>query len=116
MDKLAPCPCGRPISELQISDSGQGNKWANVAGNCCGEWMVEFRTLNENLTSEKCMSLAMEAWNKAPRHDKTQQLLAAAKAVIERWDSPMWKHQEHTGKFIDELRKAVGRFDEEHQK
>jgi hypothetical protein len=24
----------------------------------------------------------------------------------------MWKHQEHTGKFIDELRKAVARFDE----
>jgi hypothetical protein len=44
--------------------------------------------------------------------DKTQQLLAAAKSVIERWDSPMWKHQEHTGKFIDELHKAVERFDE----
>jgi hypothetical protein len=44
--------------------------------------------------------------------DKKQQLLTAAKAVIERWDSPLWKHQEHTGKFIDELRKAVARFDE----
>jgi hypothetical protein len=44
--------------------------------------------------------------------DKTQKLLDAAKAVIDRWDSPLWKHQEHTGKFIDELRKAVDRFDE----
>jgi len=44
--------------------------------------------------------------------DKTQQLLTAAEAVIKRWDSPMWKHQEHTGVFIDELRKAVARFDE----
>jgi len=42
---------------------------------------------------------------------KAEQLLAAAQAVIKRWDSPMWKHQEHTGKFIDELRKAVARFD-----
>jgi hypothetical protein len=82
MDKLAPCPCGRPISELQISDSGEG-KWANVTGNCCGEWMIEFRTKNEKLTSEKCISLAIEAWNSAPRQDKAQQLLTAAKAAID---------------------------------
>ena len=44
--------------------------------------------------------------------DKTQKLLDAAKAVIDRWDSPLWKHQEHTGKFIDELRNAVARLDE----
>jgi hypothetical protein len=44
--------------------------------------------------------------------DKAQQLLEAANAVIKRWDSPLWKHQEHTGKFIDELRKAVARFDD----
>jgi hypothetical protein len=44
--------------------------------------------------------------------DKTQQLIDAAKAVIERWDSPLWRYQEHTGKFIDELRKAVAQFDE----
>ncbi len=82
MDKLAPCPCGMPISELQITDSGEGGKWANVAGNCCGEWMIEFRTGNENLTSEKCLSLAIAAWNSAPRQDKTK-LLSAAKAVKE---------------------------------
>jgi hypothetical protein len=54
-------------------------------------------------------------WEPIP-DNPTQQLLAAANAVIERWDSPLWKHQEHTGKFIDELRKAVARFDEARQK
>lgn len=64
---LAACPCGRPIDELQITDAGQGGKWANVSGNCCGEWMIAFHTNYEKLTSERCMALAIAAWNEAPR-------------------------------------------------
>ena len=64
---LMPCPCGRPIDKLFISDSGQGQKYANVSGNCCGEWMIEFRTNYLDFDSIDCMDLAIKAWNNAPR-------------------------------------------------
>lgn len=35
------------------------------------------------------------------------ELLAAAIAVIERWDSPSWKDIPHTAEFIARLRQAV---------
>ena len=34
-------------------------------------------------------------------------LQQAAHAVIDRWDSPLWKDQPHTGVYIAELRKAL---------
>jgi hypothetical protein len=46
------------------------------------------------------------------KQEKTQQLLAAAEAVIKRWDTPNWKDVEPTAVFINELRKAVAQFDE----
>ena len=36
-----------------------------------------------------------------------QQLFTAAKEVIERWDSPLWKDLPHTGEAINRLRQAV---------
>jgi len=50
-----------------MTDAGQGAKYANAAGNCCGEWMIEFRTNYEPFHSDKCMELAIAAWNNAPR-------------------------------------------------
>jgi hypothetical protein len=35
------------------------------------------------------------------------ELREAAQAVVERWDSPLWKDLPHTGTFIDRLRKAL---------
>lgn len=65
--KLAICPCGKTPDALCITDNGQGMKWANVTGNCCGEWGVEFRTNYTPLDSDECMALAIDAWNDAPR-------------------------------------------------
>jgi hypothetical protein len=70
-----------------------GEPEGELSGCCCevGDWAAcEIERLNKELSN----------------------LQSAANAVIKRWDSPMWKHQEHTGKFIDELRKAADRFDE----
>lgn len=64
---LAACPCGKPITELGISDAGQGGKWAWASGDCCGEWSIEFRTQYEGLDSDECKRLAREAWNNAQR-------------------------------------------------
>ena len=67
MEELKPCPCGETPKELSISDAGQGGKWANVSGDCCGEWTIEFRTTYKALDSAECMRLAIEAWNESPR-------------------------------------------------
>ena len=69
MSDLKSCPCGQPLDGLIITENGQGTKYANVAGNCCGEWMIEFRTNYESLESKKCMQLAISAWNSAPREN-----------------------------------------------
>ena len=63
--RLLACPCGRPIDDLIISDAGQGGKYMNVTGNCCGEWMIEFRT--NYAKGDELIVLAQEAWNAAPR-------------------------------------------------
>jgi hypothetical protein len=39
--------------------------------------------------------------------NRTQELVDAAKAVIERWESPLWKNLPHTGEYIHRLRQAV---------
>lgn len=67
MNNIKSCPCGKTPDKLIIIENGQGTKYCNVCGNCCGEWMIEFRTNYESLESEKCMTLAIEAWNNAPR-------------------------------------------------
>lgn len=37
----------------------------------------------------------------------TDKLAEAAQAVIDRWDSPLWKDLPHTGESINELRQAL---------
>lgn len=67
LNDLLSCPCGETPKKLIICDAGQGGKWANVTGDCCAEWTIEFRTQYEKLDSNECMELAIEAWNEAPR-------------------------------------------------
>ena len=65
MNKLKECPCGKTPTELGITD--WNSQWAYCSGDCCGEWIVEFRTQNERANSAKCMEYAIKEWNKAPR-------------------------------------------------
>jgi len=67
LTSIKPCPCGATPNKLLIVSAGQGGKWANVLGDCCGEWAIEFRTQYKPLDSDECMALAVEAWDKAPR-------------------------------------------------
>ena len=67
MTKLKQCPCGKLPARLNILDANQGGKWAIASGDCCAEWLIEFRTGYEALESDACMDLAVEAWNDAPR-------------------------------------------------
>ncbi len=65
MTKLKPCPCGKTPGSIGTYPSVSGCKWAFVDPDCCGTWMIEFRTQYE--TGDKLLKLAIEAWNDAPR-------------------------------------------------
>ena len=62
---LEPCPCGKTPSELFICDTGQGGKYADVCGDCCAEWKIEFR--QDYQSGDKAMELATYAWNTTTR-------------------------------------------------
>lgn len=66
-DVLCRCPCGKTPTSVGVYDLGQGGKWAAAVPDCCGEWMIEFRTGYFDLDSDECKKLAREAWNEAPR-------------------------------------------------
>ncbi len=42
--KLNKCPCGKTPNFLSLAFNGQGSKWAEACGDCCGTWSIEFRT------------------------------------------------------------------------
>ena len=64
---LFKCPCGKMPSELHISE-GATLTYAFVSGNCCNEWMIEFRTDKHTPHSAESMNNALEAWNIASRY------------------------------------------------
>jgi len=39
--------------------------------------------------------------------DQRDSMLAAAQAVVDRWDSPLWANLPHTGEFIARLRTSI---------
>jgi lysozyme family protein len=63
---LAPCPCGKIPTQLNISE-GCCSKWAYTYGDCCIDWNIEFRTHYKDLGSPELYELAVKAWNEAPR-------------------------------------------------
>lgn len=63
--EFASCPCGEIPERLCIVE--QDCKWALVAGNCCGDWHIEFSTGYHPIGSPELSALALAAWNAAPR-------------------------------------------------
>jgi hypothetical protein len=59
--------------------------------------------LSEDDVEEVSQSIADRVNALAPNAE----LRAAATAVVARWDSPMWKHETHTGELVDRLRKSL---------
>lgn len=66
---LKKCPCGKYPDELVI-EAGNCCKWSFVYGNCCGSWLVEFRSDCKDLDSEEIYGLAVDAWNYNPRGEQ----------------------------------------------
>lgn len=65
---LRPCPCGKTPANLCVME-GHTHSYAFVSGDCCGDWLVDFRIRFSAPGSEERMTLATEAWNRAPRKD-----------------------------------------------
>jgi hypothetical protein len=68
MGKLKKCPCGRYPESLFISQT-QSSSWGEACGNCCGEWNIEFRSVNHDPFSKESYERAIEYWNDMPRDD-----------------------------------------------
>jgi len=89
MSNIKRCGCGKVPKKLHISDAGQGGKYANCIGDCCGEWTLEFRTDYKEMDSDECMALAITAWNDAPRNfsliiEYTQKIIDQEAALAEK--------------------------------
>ena len=64
MIELKPCPCGKTPKGLHVVTNTSG-KWAQVCGDCCNEWSIEYR--NGYAEGKEQYVLAVEAWNESPR-------------------------------------------------
>ncbi len=67
-EQLQICSCGKIPNSLIIAE-GVSYNWALVMGDCCNEWLVEFRTEGHDLDSAKCMLLAVDEWNRVLRKE-----------------------------------------------
>lgn len=71
MNNLEGYPCGAKPTPLNLTE-GKTCKYGLVCGDCCGEWLVEFRADHCEIDSEECVALAKEAWNQAARMEETK--------------------------------------------
>lgn len=76
----------------------QGFKVSDDGDMCWAEDVAYLEARYEELEA-KCAEL--EA--------KCAELLNASKLVVERWDSPLWRWEGHTGVLVTRLRKAIAK-------
>jgi hypothetical protein len=62
---LRQCPCGKTPESLIIVDSHSPDRYDYVGGDCCGEWLVEFK--NDYKDGEELDKLMVKAWNNQER-------------------------------------------------
>ena len=63
---MKPCPCGKTPEKILVEGEDR-SKWARCYGDCCGEWMIEYRNSYEHIPSDESQQLAEQAWNDAVR-------------------------------------------------
>lgn len=66
MAELKICPCGKIPTALLIEE-GSTTRWGYAYGDCCSDWMIEFRSVNNNPISKDSYDQAVEYWNDMPR-------------------------------------------------
>ena len=63
---LKPCPCGKTPTKLVIQD-GSTYRWRLIAGDCCGQWMIESGRIALGSSDKQVELECIESWNKAMR-------------------------------------------------
>lgn len=63
---LKPCPCGKIPKNICIYGDAVQSKYAFAMGDCCNEWLIEFRN-NYATDPEDIMLNAVFGWNATPR-------------------------------------------------
>lgn len=66
---LKECPCGLTPLNLVVLGEAEGArpKYAFVAGDCCNEWIIEYRNQYEPIGSPEAIARAIKEWNAATR-------------------------------------------------
>jgi hypothetical protein len=59
------------------------------------------------MTEEISADLALAESEARESRDRLSDLRAAAQAVVDRWDTPLWKNAPSTGEYINALRAAL---------
>jgi hypothetical protein len=65
--QLLPCPCGKTPDRLTITAETRTPKYAHCSGDCCGDWLIEFRADYAEPDTNACQSRAAASWNAAAR-------------------------------------------------
>lgn len=109
--ELLPCPCGEiPANVRPIGDAVRA-KYAEASGDCCGEWIIEFRNSYETDMAAICAN-AVRAWNDAPRAAPPQDNWIfddTPKPIEGRWYNVLVDNRvDHTFKIINNIRIGSG--------
>lgn len=67
--KIKKCPCGKTPTKIIIQEDRIA-KWSMAFGDCCSDWIIEFRTHYKKPGSPELYKLAVDAWNEMPRGER----------------------------------------------
>jgi len=106
--RIGRCRCG-PDGCADSSCPGRATRWYMINA-------IGMATLcADRDDAERCARDADVAWPRHAPHRAVQlvessnvdELRSAAQAVVDRWDTPLWKDVPHTGEYINRLRYAL---------
>ena len=91
--------------KVQRYDAYAADRYCAVDYKECQDGLL---CMNEDVARLEASHAELEA-KCAELEDKCAELVCAAKDVIARWDSPLWRMEEHTADFINRLREAAAK-------
>lgn len=96
MDQPDPREIGQAI-DAAIEAMEELNEWVTLKG-----WGGTPEIINDFIKGQQSRIYAAQ-----DAEQQRDRLAEAAQAVVDRWETPLWKQVEHTGVYIAALRKAV---------
>jgi hypothetical protein len=102
-EELKACPCGKIPTKLLLEETCAG-KYANAFGDCCNEWIVEYRTHLYQFDSDESRDNAIKAWNQSTRAlpVEVQRVVDAARKYKQAEDVDIIYHSNTSG-FLKEM-------------